>query len=144
MHQPDRPPTSQARRHQDRLQAALPRLPAYEQLRASDRVPPEHAEQLLDAWLGWARRRRLPSFVKLAKMISAHRDGILAAITHGFSNARVEAVDTQIRILTRRAIGFQTPATLIALAMHSLNGLCPLLPGEINVHQHTEPHETLS
>jgi len=99
-----------------------------EQLRAFYRVPPEHAEAMLDAWLGWARRCRLPSFVKLAKTISDQRAGILAAIDHGLSNARVEAINTQIRMLTRRAFGFHTPEALIALAMLSLNGLCPPLP----------------
>ena len=99
-----------------------------EQLRAFYRVPPQHAEAMLDAWLAWARRSRLEPFVKLAKTISAQRDGILAAITHGLSNARVEAINTQIRMLTRRAFGFHTPEALIALAMLSLNGLCPPLP----------------
>jgi len=99
-----------------------------EQLRAFYRVPTEHAEDMLDAWLGWARRCRLEPFVKLAKTISAQRAGILAAITHGLSNARVEQINTQIRMLTRRAFGFHTPGALIALAMLSLNGLCPPLP----------------
>ncbi len=83
---------------------------------------------MLDAWLGWARRCRLEPFVKLAKTINAQRAGILAAIEHGLSNARVEAINTQIRMLTRRAFGFHTPEALIALAMLSLNGLCPPLP----------------
>jgi len=99
-----------------------------EQLRAFYRVPTEHAEDMLDAWLRWARRCRLEPFVKLAKTISAQRAGILAAITHGLSNARVEQINTQIRMLTRRAFGFHTPGALIALAMLSLNGLCPPLP----------------
>jgi len=99
-----------------------------EQLRGFYRVPTEHAEAMLDAWLSWARRSRLEPFVKLAKTISDQRAGILAAITHGLSNARVEAINTQIRMLTRRAFGFHTPQALIALAMLSLNGLCPPLP----------------
>jgi len=99
-----------------------------EQLRAFYRVPPEHAEAMLDAWLSWARRSRLEPFVKLARTISAQREGILAAIEHGLSNARVEQINTQIRMLTRRAYGFHTPQALIALVMLTLNGLCPPLP----------------
>ena len=99
-----------------------------EQLRAFYRVPTEHAPDMLDAWLGWARRSRLAPFVKLAKTISAQQAGILAAITHGLSNARVEQINTQIRMLTRRAFGFHSPNALIALVMLSLNGLCPPLP----------------
>ena len=50
------------------------------------------------------------------------------AIEHGLSNARVEAINTQIRMITRRAYGFHSPGALIALAMLSLAGLCPPLP----------------
>ena len=99
-----------------------------EQLRAFYRVPTEYAPDMLDAWLAWARRCRLEPFVKLARTITAQRAGILAAIDNGLSNARVEAINTQIRMLTRRAFGFHSPDALIALAMLSLNGLCPPLP----------------
>jgi transposase len=61
---------------------------------------------LLDRWLKWARRCRIPSFVKLAKSITEHRVGIEAALTHGLSNARVESVNTKLRLLTRIAFGF--------------------------------------
>jgi len=44
------------------------------------------------------------------------------------SNARVEAINTQIRLITRRAYGFHSPKSLIALAMLTLGGLCPPLP----------------
>jgi transposase len=84
---------------------------------------------LLDAWLKWARRCRIPPFVKLAKAITEHRAGIEAALTHGLSNARVESVNTKLRLLTRIAFGFRSPEALIALAMLDLGGLCPPLPG---------------
>jgi transposase len=83
---------------------------------------------LLDGWLKWARRSRLPAFVKLARTITQQRDGILAAICHGLSNARIEQVNTQIRLIARRAFGFHTPQALIALAMLKLADLCPPLP----------------
>lgn len=86
---------------------------------------------LLDAWLKWARRCRIPSFVKLAKSITAHRAGIEAALTHGLSNARVESVNTKLRLLTRIAFGFRSPEALVALAMLDLGGLCPPLPGRV-------------
>jgi transposase len=102
-----------------------------EQLRQIYRVPAEYAGALLDAWLAWARRCRLEPFVKLAKTITEQRPGIKAAIENGLSNARVEAINTQIRLLTRRAFGFHSPNPLIALAMLTLGGLCPPLPGRI-------------
>ena len=99
-----------------------------QQLREIYRVPFDEAIKLLDAWLAWARRCRLPPFVKLARTITDQRPGIEAAIQHGLSNARTEQVNTQLRLITRRAYGFRTPEALIALAMLSLGGLCPLLP----------------
>ena len=99
-----------------------------EQLRQIYRLPAEQAIKLLDEWIAWARRCRLPSFVKLARTITKQRAGIVAAIEHGLSNARVEAINTQIRMITRRAYGFHSAGALIALAMLSLAGLCPPLP----------------
>ena len=45
-------------------------------------LAPEH----LDAWLAWASRSRLRPFVRLARTLREHRDGILAAIRLGLSN----------------------------------------------------------
>lgn len=99
-----------------------------EQLRQIYRLPPDAAIKLLDQWLAWARRCRLQPFVQLAATITNQRDGIVAAIENQLSNARVEAINTQIRMITRRAFGFHSPGALIALAMLSLAGLCPPLP----------------
>jgi transposase len=99
-----------------------------EQLRQIYRVSAEQAEKLLEQWLAWARRSRLPSFVKLARTITAQRDGILSAVKNGLSNARIEQMNTQIRLLARQAFGFHSPRPLIALAMLKLAGLCPPLP----------------
>jgi transposase len=84
---------------------------------------------LLEAWLRWARRCRIPAFVELARKITRHRPGIQAALTEQLSNARVESINTKIRLLTRVAFGFRSPDALIALAMLNLGGLCPPLPG---------------
>ncbi len=45
------------------------------------------------------------------------------------SNGLVESVNTKIRVITRIAFGFRNPAALIALAMLTLGGLRPQLPG---------------
>jgi len=99
-----------------------------EQLRQIYRLPAQAAQRLLDRWLARARRCRLPSFVKLARTISEQRDGILAAIQHGLSNARIEQTNTQIRLIARRAFGFHSPQALTALAILKLANLCPPLP----------------
>jgi transposase len=84
---------------------------------------------MLDAWLKWARRSRLPPFVKVARRITEQRARVEAAFIHKLSNARIEQVNTQLRLLTRRAFGFHSPHAAIALAMLALGGLCPSLPG---------------
>jgi len=73
------------------------------------RVKDGHGVALLDAWVSWARRCRIPAFVALAKTVAAHRAGIVAALQHGLSNARVESVNTKLRVLTRLAFGFRSP-----------------------------------
>jgi transposase len=100
-----------------------------EQLRQVFQLKGIHGIALLDAWLRWASRSQLPSFVKLARSIREHRAGIDAALIHGLSNARVESVNTKLRLLTRIAFGFRSPEALVALAMLDLGGMCPPLPG---------------
>ncbi len=102
-----------------------------EQLRQIYRLDPEPALALLDRWIAWARRCRLPSFVKLAKTITAQRSGITAAIENNLSNARVEKANTQISLIARRGFGFHSAEALIALAKLTLSGLCPPLPGRV-------------
>jgi transposase len=100
-----------------------------EQLRLIFQVSTRRAPAMLEQWLQWARRSRLPAFVKLARTITAYRPSILAAIRYRLTNARVESCNTKIRLIIRRAFGFHSPEALIALAKLSLGGLCPPLPG---------------
>ncbi len=86
---------------------------------------------LPDAWLKWAWHCQLPALVKHAGAIREHRAGIDAALTPGLSNARVESVNTKLRLLTRIAFGFRSPEALVDLAMLDLDGLRPPLPGRI-------------
>lgn len=87
------------------------------------------AGEALEAWIGWARRCRIPAFVDLQRRIVKHQASILAAIEHGLSNGRIESVNTKIRLITRIAFGFRSPEALIALAMLNLGGHRPVLPG---------------
>ena len=70
-----------------------------------------------------------PAFVALARSVTAYRDTIVASLLQGASNARVESVNTRLRLLTRIAFGFRSTDALIGLAMLSLGGLCPPPPG---------------
>jgi transposase len=100
-----------------------------EQLRAVFAAKGIEGRQLLAGWLSWAKRSRLPSFNRLAKTIDKYRPLIWNTLEHGLSNARSEATNTHLRVLTRRAYGFHTPEALIAMAMLTRGGLCPQLPG---------------
>lgn len=100
-----------------------------EQLREVFVLKGAEGKQLLDRWLGWARRCRIPTFVELAKRIAKHREAIDATLDHRLSNALVESTNTKIRLLTRMAFGFKSPDAVIALAMLNLGGYCPPLPG---------------
>jgi transposase len=84
---------------------------------------------LLKAWLAWASRSKIPAFVELARSLRNYRAAIEAALTHGLSNARVESVNTKIRLLQRVAFGYRDPEALIAIAMLDLRGCFPPLPG---------------
>ena len=100
-----------------------------EGLRVIFKLPLDEATEALDKWIYWARRSRIDAFVKLQRSIVAHRDAILASIEHGLSNGRIESMNTKIRLITRIAFGFASPDALIALAMLSLGGHRPALPG---------------
>lgn len=100
-----------------------------EGLRLIFAMPYAAAGEALDRWISWARRCRIPAFVKLQKSIVKHRARILAAIEHNLSNGLIESTNTKIRLITRIAFGFQSAEALIALALLSLGGHRPALPG---------------
>ena len=89
-------------------------------------------KEALDRWISWARRCRIPSFVKLQRRIVKNRVEIDAALDHGLSQGLIESTNTKIRVLTRIAFGFKSPEALVALALLSLGGYRPDLP-----HQQT-------
>lgn len=99
-----------------------------EQLRRCFELKGPGGMNLLDYWLQWARRCRIPAFVELSKKITRHRAGIEAALTHRLSNGLVESTNTKLRLLTRMAFGFKDPQALIALALLDRGGYCPPLP----------------
>jgi transposase len=83
----------------------------------------------LNKWLAWASRCRIPEFTGLARKIRRHRTEIFNALDSGLSNGLIESTNTKIRLITRIAYGFKNPAALIALAMLTLGGYRPSLPG---------------
>jgi transposase len=100
-----------------------------EQFRQIIRLKGRRALKLLDRWLAWAARSRIPAFVAVGRKIRRHLDGFKNTLKHGLSNAIVESTNTKIRVLTRMAYGFRKPEHLIALALLDRGGYCPPLPG---------------
>ena len=100
-----------------------------EQLREVFRNSGGYARVQLQGFVAMATRSGLAPFIKLASSIRSHQAGIDAALVHGLSNARVESANNKLRLLTRLAFGFHSPAPLISLALLKLGGLCPPLPG---------------
>jgi transposase len=88
------------------------------------RSAPEH----LDAWLAWASRSKLDPFVKLARTIRLHRDGILAAIRLKLTNGRLEGLNSRIRLISHRSFGFHSAEPLIALVYLCCSGITIELP----------------
>lgn len=93
-------------------------------------LSPAEASKLLDRWCAWAQRSRIPEFVALGRTIREHRDGILAAIRLGLTNARVEGRNATIRLITRRAYGFHSAAAVAALVMLCCGPITLQLPHE--------------
>jgi transposase len=129
-------PEDLTRRQRGKLaQIAKTNTPLYrayllkEQLRIAIRTKGVISLTMLDEWLSWAARCRIPAFVELSRKIRRHLPGIEAAMLHGVSNALVESTNTKLRVLHRMAFGFREPEHLIALALLDRGGYCPPLPG---------------
>lgn len=90
----------------------------------------EEASELIDRAISRCQRSRLKSFVKLSRTLREHKEGILASIRLGISNARAEALNTKVRNIIRRAYGFHSAEAATALVM--------LACGPIELHL---PHE---
>jgi transposase len=84
---------------------------------------------LLIEWLQWAFDCGIEASVELAVKVADHLDEILNTIDRGLSNARLESMNTRLRLITRRSFGFHSPQPLIALAMLSQGAMRPALPG---------------
>jgi transposase len=87
-------------------------------------LAPEH----LDAWLAWASRSKLDPFIKLARTIRRHREGILNAIRLGLNNGRLEGLNSRIRLISHRSFGFHSADPLIALVYLCCAGVIIDLP----------------
>jgi transposase len=100
----------------------------YGELRYIYKLPYEEAVERLHAWLAWASRSRLKPFVKFARTVRKHKQGVLAALKLGISNGRLEAMNSKVRLLSHRAYGFHSADALIAMIYLCCAGVQIALP----------------
>ena len=100
----------------------------YGELRYIYRLSYAEAVERLEAWLAWASRSRLKPFVKLARTIRQHKQGVLAAIELELSNGRLEALNSKVRLISHRAYGFHSADALIAMIYLCCSGIQLALP----------------
>ena len=119
----------QIKRHGGALWRAYGLKEALRAIFAGDLTEDETIE-LLDRWCAWAQRSRLAPFIKAGRTIRKHRDGILAAIRLGLSNARLEGLNQRVALIVRRAFGFHSARAALALVMLSAGPINLTLPWE--------------
>jgi len=117
------------RRHGGELWRAYQRK---EELRAvfAGGLSDEETGEMLDRWCARVQRSRLAPFIKAGRTIRKHRDGILAAIRLGLTNARLEGLNQRVRLIMRRAFGFHSAKAALALVMLSAGPINLTLPWE--------------
>jgi hypothetical protein len=77
----------------------------------------------------------LVPFVKLARTLSDHRDGIVNAIRLRLSNARLEAMNSTVRLISHRSRGFRRIDSLLAL----IRLVCGRVPVALPTRMPEEP-----
>ena len=85
---------------------------------------------LLDRFCSKASRSGLKPFITLSRTIAKHRAGILAAVHLGINNARHEALNGRVRLIMKRAYGFHSAKSALALIMLTIGPIDHVLPHE--------------
>ena len=99
--------------------------------KALDYKQPARGVKALKEWLAWASRSRLKPFVKVARTIRQHFDGIVEYLRTRLSNGFTEGTNNVIRMIARRAFGFHSADALSSMIFLRCGGveLDPPLPG---------------
>jgi transposase len=91
------------------------------------------AKEELEAWLARAQCCRIPQFVELREKIKRHFEATLSSVKFGLSNARIEAINSKIKVSIRMAYGFRNIENMLALVMLRCSGVDLTLPGRLNI-----------
>jgi transposase len=85
------------------------------------------ARPYLAQWLQWASRSRLKPFVRFARLIRTHLDGILSWTRLRVANGALEGMNNKVKVISHRAYGFRKTDTYITAIWHGCGDL-PLPP----------------
>ncbi len=90
-----------------------------------DYVSPHYAGRFLDSWTKRAMRSRLEPMKGIARMLRSHRDLILNwfRARKEFSSGSVEALNGNVKLVTKRARGFRTLEAAKVALLHALGDL---------------------
>jgi transposase len=99
-----------------------------EELRDIFTMTLSNARRALDDWLLYARRSRLPPFVRLAATIAHYRVSIEATIEWKLTNGIAESNNAAIGRIRSAARGFHSAKAFITMIMLSRAGIAPTLP----------------
>jgi transposase len=92
------------------------------------RVDPSLARPYLKQWITRALRSRITAMVNLAGQMRRNFEGIVAAVELGLSNARLEGINSKIRLIQRRGHGYHSVNALAAVIYLCLGGITIDLP----------------
>lgn len=101
-----------------------------EELRTVFQMDEIEGEETLKHWIKWAQHCRIPAFVELQRKIRRHYDAIIATLSSGLSNARIEAINNKIKLSIRMAYGFRNISNMIDMIMLRCSDIKVPLPWE--------------
>jgi len=76
----------------------------------------DSAQDHLESFCSWAQRSRLKPFVKLARTLREHWDGILNYYRHFSTSALIESMNTRLQLARRKARGYRNFRNFRAIA----------------------------
>ena len=84
---------------------------------------PKEAEELLKKFIWRATHSRIDEMKQLAYKIKRHFQSILNTITNGFNSAMVEAINSRIKFIFKKACGFRNMDNMIDMVMLACSNL---------------------
>jgi len=89
---------------------------------------PEVAEAELDSWIERASNSAIEQFQKISETVRKEKQRIMNAICQQMNNARIEAINNKIKLIIRRAYGFQKVQNLLDMVYLVCSNLVIPLP----------------